>query len=131
MRVLFSRCGKVFCPQCGKPIARQTIQQIVDEILSYPDGTRIVILAPLVRGRKGEYKKLLNDMLKNGFARSLVDGELIELEDWDSLNLDRNKNITLTWWLIDSPPVPKNNADSPIQSKLPFVMEKDWLKLGW
>jgi len=79
MRVLFSRCGKVFCPQCGKPIARQTIQQIVDEILSYPDGTRIVILAPLVRGRKGEYKKLLNDMLKNGFARSLVDGELIEL----------------------------------------------------
>jgi excinuclease ABC subunit A len=97
MRVLFSRCGKVFCPQCGKPIARQTIQQIVDEILSYPDGTRIVILAPLVRGRKGEYKKLLNDMLKNGFARSLVDGELIELEDWDSLNLDRNKkhNIDL------------------------------------
>ena len=91
MRVLFSRCGRVFCPQCGKPIARQTIQQIVDEILSYPNGTRIIILAPLIRGRKGEYKKLLNDMLKNGFARCLVDGEFIELEDWDSINLDRNK----------------------------------------
>lgn len=67
----------MFCPQCGKPIARQTIQQIVDEILSYPDGVRIIILTPLVRGRKGEYKKLLNDMLKNGFARALVDGEFV------------------------------------------------------
>ncbi len=91
MRVLFSRCGKVFCPQCGKPIACQTIQQITNEILTYPENTRIVILSPLIRGRKGEYKKLLSDMLKNGFARCLVDGEFVELEEWEKIELDRHK----------------------------------------
>ncbi|HQE24517.1 MAG TPA: excinuclease ABC subunit UvrA [Candidatus Atribacteria bacterium] len=91
MRVLFARCGKAFCPECGKPIARQTIPQITDEILSLPSGTRVMILAPLVRGRKGEYRKLLGDMLKNGFARVIINGEMVELEDWENVELDRNK----------------------------------------
>ena len=91
MRVLFARCGKAFCPECGKPITRQTVTQITDEILSLPSGTRVMILAPLVRGRKGEYRKLLGDMLKNGFARVIANGEMIELEDWENVELDRNK----------------------------------------
>lgn len=91
MRVLFARCGKVFCPQCGKPIARQTVQQITDEILSLPQGSRVLIMAPLVRGRKGEYRKLLADLFKNGFARVRVNGEIFDLEEWESIELDRNK----------------------------------------
>jgi len=91
MRVLFARCGQVFCPQCGKPIASQTVQQITDEILAFPEGSRVMILAPLVRGRKGEYRKLLGDLLKNGFARVMINGELYELEDWENIELDRNK----------------------------------------
>ncbi len=91
MRVLFARCGKAFCPECGKPITRQTVPQITDEILSLPFGTRVMILAPLVRGRKGEYRKLLGDMLRNGFARVIINGEIIELEDWENVELDRNK----------------------------------------
>ncbi len=91
MRVLFARCGRVFCPQCGKPIARQTVQQITDEILSLPQGSRVLIMAPLVRGRKGEYRKLLADLFKNGFARVRINGEIFDLEEWESIELDRNK----------------------------------------
>uniref|UniRef100_A0A7V3YKH8 UvrABC system protein A n=1 Tax=Candidatus Caldatribacterium californiense TaxID=1454726 RepID=A0A7V3YKH8_9BACT len=91
MRVLFARCGRVFCPQCGKPIARQTVQQITDEILSLPQGSRVLIMAPLVRGRKGEYRKLLADLFKNGFARVRINGEIFDLEEWENIELDRNK----------------------------------------
>ncbi|MCX7668280.1 MAG: ABC-ATPase UvrA, partial [Atribacterota bacterium] len=91
MRVLFARCGQVFCPQCGKPIASQTVQQITDEILAFPEGTKVMIMAPLVRGRKGEYRKLLGELLRNGFARVRINGEIVELEDWESVELDRNK----------------------------------------
>ncbi|MCX7730494.1 MAG: excinuclease ABC subunit UvrA, partial [Candidatus Caldatribacterium sp.] len=91
MRVLFARCGKVFCPQCGKPIARQTVQQITDEILALPQGSRVLIMAPLVRGRKGEYRKLLSELFKNGFARVCINGEIVDLEEWEAIELDRNK----------------------------------------
>lgn len=91
MRVLFARCGKVFCPQCGKPIARQTVQQITDEILALPQGSRVLIMAPLVRGRKGEYRKLLSELFKNGFARVRINGEIVDLEEWETIELDRNK----------------------------------------
>jgi len=91
MRVLFARCGEVFCPQCHKKVSKQTVQQISEEILSLPEGSRVMILAPLIRGRKGEYRKLLSNMLRNGFARARVDGEVMELEEWESLELDRNR----------------------------------------
>ncbi len=92
MRVLFARCGKNFLSGVWKAqITRQTVTQITDEILSLPSGTRVMILAPLVRERKGEYRKLLGDMLKNGFARVIANGEMIELEDWENVELDRNK----------------------------------------
>lgn len=91
MRVLFARCGKVFCPQCGRPISRQTVQQITDEILALPPGTRVFIMAPLVRGRKGEYRKLLAELFKNGFARVRINGEIVDLEEWENVELDRNR----------------------------------------
>jgi excinuclease ABC subunit A len=79
LRLLFARVGTPHCHQCGKPITSQTVQQIVDRVLSWPEGTRIQVLAPLVRDRKGEYKKELLDLRKAGFARVRVDGELRDL----------------------------------------------------
>jgi len=80
LRVLFARIGKPHCPKCGRPIESQTVQQMVDSILAYPEGERIYVLAPVVRGRKGEYKKLFLDLLKEGFVRARIDGEVVELE---------------------------------------------------
>ncbi len=79
LRLLFARVGTPHCHQCGKPISSQTVQQIVDRVLSWPEGTRIQVLAPIVRDRKGEYKKELLDLRKAGFARVRVDGEMRDL----------------------------------------------------
>ncbi|MFN8599824.1 MAG: excinuclease ABC subunit UvrA [Candidatus Binatia bacterium] len=79
LRLLFARVGVPHCHQCGKPITSQTVQQIVDRVLSWPEGARIQVLAPLVRDRKGEYRKELLDLRKAGFARVRVDGELRDL----------------------------------------------------
>ena len=86
LRLLFARVGRPHCPSCGKPISQQTVEQIVDQILSLPEGTRIQVLAPVVRGRKGEHKKVIETIGKDGFIR---DGELHEVSD--ALNLDKNK----------------------------------------
>jgi excinuclease ABC subunit A len=89
MRLLFARCGSVHCPDCLVPAAGRQLGDIEDEIAALPVGTRFYLLAPIVRGRKGEHKKLLEDLLKQGFLRALVDGELCELED--DIQLARNK----------------------------------------
>lgn len=89
LRLLFARVGRPHCPSCGKPISQQTVEQIVDQILSLPEGTRIQVLAPVVRGRKGEHKKVIETIGKDGFIRIRVDGELHEVSD--ALNLDKNK----------------------------------------
>src|SRR2546428_6861086 len=87
LRVLFARIGQGHCPQCGRPITAQTREQIIARILAMQDGTRFLLLAPVVRGQKGEYKDLLEDMLKRGFVRARVDGALVRLTD--DLKLDR------------------------------------------
>ena len=74
LRLLYARIGKPHCPNCGRPVARQSPQQIVDRILAMDEGTRFMVLAPVVRGRKGEYGALLDDLAKQGFARARVDG---------------------------------------------------------
>ncbi|MGH7773341.1 MAG: excinuclease ABC subunit UvrA [Candidatus Binatia bacterium] len=79
LRLLFARIGKPFCYQCGKEISAQTVQQIVDRLLSLPPQTRIHILAPIVAGRKGEYRRELNSLGQAGFARVRIDGRLYEL----------------------------------------------------
>src|SRR5436309_500326 len=79
LRLLFARIGVPHCPQCGRQITRQTPQQIVDRVLELPEGTRFQVLAPVVRGRKGEYESLLADLGRQGYTRARVDGEVIEL----------------------------------------------------
>src|SRR2546421_9958016 len=72
LRVLFARVGLGHCPNCGRPITAQTREQIISRILALPDGTRFLVLAPVVRGQKGEYKDLFEEMLKRGFVRARV-----------------------------------------------------------
>ena len=78
LRLLYARAGTPHCPQCGRVVARQTPQQIVDQILELDDGTRFQILAPVVRGRKGEYESLLKELSREGFSRARIDGEVRE-----------------------------------------------------
>src|SRR5258706_3708973 len=81
LRLLYARIGVPHCPKCGRVINRQTPQQIVDRVLELPEGTRFQVLAPVVRGRKGEYEGLLKELATQGFTRARVDGELHELAD--------------------------------------------------
>ena len=87
LRLLYARIGLAHCPMCGRPLVRQTPQQIVDRILDLAEGTRFSVLAPVVRGRKGEYEALLEDLAKQGFARVRVDGEAVELSGRGELKL--------------------------------------------
>lgn len=89
LRLLYARIGKPHCPKCGKAITQQTIDQMVDIIMSLDNGTRIQVLSPVVRGRKGEHTKFLQDMGKQGYVRARVDGETIELSQ--EIKLDKNK----------------------------------------
>ena len=89
IRLLYARVGTPYCPNCGKKIEKQSIDQIVDNVMKIKEGTRIQILAPVVRGRKGEYTKLFEDLQKDGFARVRVDGEVYDLSD--EIKLDKNK----------------------------------------
>ena len=95
LRLLYARIGRPHCPICGLAIARQTPQQIVDRVLSLKEGTRFLVLAPVVRGRKGEYSSLLDDLAAQGFARVRVDGDQIELSDRSSLALARYEQHTI------------------------------------
>ncbi|GAA4572845.1 excinuclease ABC subunit UvrA [Planotetraspora kaengkrachanensis] len=81
LRLLWARIGKPHCPTCGRPIARQTPQQIVDRVLELEEGTRFQVLAPVVRGRKGEYAELFRELQSKGFARARVDGTIVRLEE--------------------------------------------------
>ncbi|GAA4196368.1 excinuclease ABC subunit UvrA [Microbispora amethystogenes] len=81
LRLLWARIGKPHCPQCGRPIARQTPQQIVDRVLELEEGTRFQVLAPIVRGRKGEYAELFRELQTKGYARARVDGTIVRLEE--------------------------------------------------
>ena len=89
LRLLYARIGVPYCPKCGKKIERQSVDQIVDDVLKLEEGTRIQILAPIIRGKKGEYKKLLEDFQKDGFVRARIDGQIVELSD--DIDIDRKK----------------------------------------
>jgi excinuclease ABC subunit A len=113
LRLLFARIGIPHCPECGREIAQQTVDQIVDQVMSLKEGTRIQIMAPVVRGRKGEYVKLLEDIKKMGFVRVRVDGELRELEE--NISLEKNKKHTIEIIvdrLIVKPGIEQRLADS-------------------
>jgi len=89
LRLLWARAGTPHCPKCGKEIRQQTIDQIIDQVLSLPDGTRIQVMAPVARGKKGEYAKTFEDARKSGYVRARVDGSLYELDE--EIKLDKNK----------------------------------------
>src|SRR5689334_15758446 len=93
LRLLFARAGRPHCPECGEAIARQTPQQIVDRVLELEEGTRFQVLAPVVRGRKGEYVDLFRQLSGQGFSRARVDGEIIQLTE--PPKLDKQKKHTI------------------------------------
>jgi excinuclease ABC subunit A len=93
LRLLFARIGVPYCYICGRKISQQTVQQIVDSVLELPEDTKIQVLAPLVRGRKGEYKEVFEEVKKEGFVRVRVDGKVSELDS--EINLDKNKKHSI------------------------------------
>lgn len=95
LRLLYARIGKPHCPSCGKLIAAQSQEQIVDQILEMPAGTRFMVLAPLVRGRKGEYKDLLEQVRRDGFTRARIDGEIHFLDEKITLEKNIRHNIEI------------------------------------
>lgn len=89
LRLLFARIGRPHCPECGRPVQQQTVSQMVDHVLSYPEGTKIQILAPVIRGKKGEHQRIIQDLQKKGFVRVRVNGEIRELDE--DITLERYK----------------------------------------
>src|SRR3989440_375774 len=93
LRLLYARVGHPHCPKCGREVTQQTIQQIVDAVLNLPEGSRILLLAPLVQGRKGEYKQIFEEMRRAGYVRVRVDGTIQDLSD--EIELDKQKKHTI------------------------------------
>ena len=93
LRLLFARVGRPHCPNCGDPITQQTVSQMVDRITAFTQGTRIQVLAPVIRGRKGEYQKMFDQIRQQGYLRVRVDGEVRELQE--RITLDKNKKHTI------------------------------------
>ena len=92
-RLLFSRTGHVHCPECGREIKEQTVDQIIQSIMDWGEGTKITLLSPVIRGKKGEHQKIIQDAQKSGFVRARIDGLMVELSD--SIKLDKQKKHTI------------------------------------
>ncbi|MGE5614080.1 MAG: excinuclease ABC subunit UvrA [Bacillota bacterium] len=113
LRLLYARIGVPHCHRCGKVISQQTVDQMVDAVTGLPEGARIQLLAPVVRGRKGEYHKLIDDARKNGYVRIRVDGEVRDVNE--EITLDKNKKHTIEIVvdrLVVRPGIEKRLADS-------------------
>ncbi len=119
LRLLFARIGRPHCPHCRRPISRQTVQQIVDQVMELPAGTRLQILAPLVRGRKGEYARLFEEMQRCGYVRVRVDGEVRELEE--EILLDKQKKHTIE--VIVDRLVMRKNVESRLADSLETALK--------
>jgi excinuclease ABC subunit A len=126
LRLLYARTGRPHCPQCGKPIQRQTVQQIVDTILELPAGRRLMILAPIVRDRKGEYHKVFEDARKAGFVRVRVDGQVRDLDE--QITLDRYKSHSIEV-VVDRLVMEGTDGDESARSRLTDSVETA-LRLG-
>ncbi|MBR2627969.1 MAG: excinuclease ABC subunit UvrA, partial [Peptococcaceae bacterium] len=93
LRLLFARVGTPHCPKCGKPISQQTVEQMVDQVMTYPERTKIQVMSPIARGKKGEYQKTFEQLKKSGYVRVRVDGEMRELEEEIKLEKNKKHNI--------------------------------------
>ncbi len=120
LRVLYSSIGVPHCPECGIEISRQSTEQILQQVLALKEGERIMILAPIVRGRKGEYKKDLEKLSRQGFLRARVDGVLRSLDE--EIPLDRRKNHSITGFR--SSRAPRNASKHPSKPRASWRM--DW-----
>ncbi len=122
LRLLFARIGHPHCPECGREISRQTVQQIVDAVQAIPQGSRIMILAPLVRDRKGEHQTIFKDLQKAGFVRVRVDGQIYDLSE--EFQLDKNKKHTIEA-VVDRLQIEKNENATRLADSIETA-----LKLG-
>src|SRR5947208_2956648 len=95
LRLLYARIGIPHCPVCGKKVSGQTLQQMVDTLLTMPEETRVMLLAPFIRDQKGEHKLIFEQMKKSGFARVRVDGTIMDLNEAQTLNLDKQKKHSI------------------------------------
>ena len=112
-RLLYARIGIPHCPKCGKPISRQTVDQMVDRLMQLEEGTRIQLLAPIVRGRKGEHKKIFQNARKSGYVRVRVDGNIYDLSEEIPMEKNRKHNIEIVVdRLVIRPGVEKRITDS-------------------
>ncbi len=113
LRLLYARAGIPHCPNCGKPIMRQTVDQMTDQIMTLPEGSKIQVLAPVVRGKKGRHEKVIEQMKKSGYVRALVDGNMYELDEEIKLDKNIKHNIEVVVdRLIIKPGIEKRLADS-------------------
>ena len=113
LRLLWARVGVPHCPKCGKEIRQQTIDQIVDRILELPEGSRVQILAPVVRGKKGEHLKVFEDAKRSGYVRARVDGNLYDLSEEIRLEKNRKHNIEIVVdRLVIKPEIVRRLTDS-------------------
>ena len=113
LRLMFARVGVPHCVKCGQPITQQTVEQIVDSVLSFEEGTRLMVLAPLVRGKKGEHKEIIDEAKREGFVRIRVDGEVLETDS--EIELEKNKKHTIEAvvdWLVVKQTSKRRLADS-------------------
>ncbi len=119
LRLLYASIGKPHCPKCGRPIQAQTVQEMVDRALRLPEGSRFVVLAPYVAGKKGEYRKQMAEMLKEGFLRARIDGQYVDLDD--PPELDKQKKHTIE--LVVDRLVAKPAADEEYRKRLADSIE--------
>jgi len=115
LRLLYARLGKPYCYKCGREISKQSLDQIVDAVLRLPEGTKIYVMAPLVKGQKGSYKDLLEELHKEGYSRVRIDGHICELRDIGMIKLEKNKKHTIELLvdrLVISQDIRKRLADS-------------------
>ena len=112
-RLLYARCGIPHCPECGKPIMRQTVDQMVDQVMELPEGTKIQLMAPVVRGKKGRHEKIIESMKKSGYVRAEIDGAMYDLDE--DIVLDKNIKHTIEIIvdrLVVKPGIEKRLTDS-------------------
>ncbi|HXU24040.1 MAG TPA: hypothetical protein VN697_08435, partial [Tepidiformaceae bacterium] len=126
LRLLWARAGRPHCPQCGRPISRQTVQQIVDATLAYPAGSRLLLLAPVTRAKKGEHAGIFEEARRAGFVRVRIDGDVRDLDEEIALDKKKKHDIDV---VVDRLVVPEPGSDATASSRIADSVETA-LKVG-
>ncbi len=120
MRLLWARVGKPHCPKCGRPIERQTVQQIVDATLAYPPASRLMLLAPVTRAKKGEHVGIFDEARRAGFVRVRVDGSVLDLDELGVIDKNKRHDIDV---VVDRLVVPEPGSDASAASRIADSVE--------